>query len=190
MQLFYCKIVWLWISPNFCDSWICKGNDCKEVLYEQQMWIIWEVTFFFFCSSFEWYSKERTLLRWFHRGKNWQWLPFAHLHTGFFQIWYGNRHYWALQFDTSLDDLEFHSGSQLCKKAKTSVCIFSQTWVKFNVLPWPAGLLKSMLNLFCVVNVEGREPRTGDNINYTLNIAHIYIYCLFVFLTGYDDQHD
>ena len=25
---FYCKVAWR--SPNFCDGWYCKGNECKK----------------------------------------------------------------------------------------------------------------------------------------------------------------
>ena len=38
------------------------------------------------------------------------------LQTSFFQTWFDNRYNWVLHFDISLDDLYFHSRSQLYKK--------------------------------------------------------------------------
>ena len=44
---------------------------------------------------------------------------------------------------------------------KTFVPIFSQIsqsiWTKFRVLPPPVGLLKLMLNLFCMIGIWGRK---------------------------------
>ena len=63
---------------------------------------------------------------------------------------------------SSLNDLDFHSRSQLYKKSYIR-CPFYQKfrsrfrWLKFNVLPQPVGLLELMLNLFCKSDFQGRE---------------------------------
>ena len=58
-----------------------------------------------------------------------------------------------LYLDISFDAIDLHSRSQLYEKSKSSVSIFSQIlvsiWMKFNLLPQPVGLLKTMLNLLC-----------------------------------------
>ena len=61
----------------------------------------------------------------------------------------------------SLDDLDFYSRLQMYEKSKASVSIFTEIllsiWMKFSMLPQPVGLLKHMLNVFCISNVQGRE---------------------------------
>ena len=51
-------------------------------------------------------------------------LVFRHLQRNFFQIWYDNRDIKALHFDTSWDDLDIHSRSQLYDKSTTLVSPF------------------------------------------------------------------
>ena len=79
----------------------------------------------------------------------------------FIVVWYGDRDLKALHFDICLDDFDLHSSSQLRKKSKTSVSVFSQilasNFMKFSMLPWPVGLLKLMLNLVCTGNIQRRE---------------------------------
>ena len=60
VQSFWCKVAWS--IPNFCEGWLCKGDDCKEVF----LWMInlislstlfcfscvWCEIFVLFCSLF------------------------------------------------------------------------------------------------------------------------------------------
>ena len=81
----------------------------------------------------------------------------------------------TLHFDASLDDLDFHSRSQLYEKSKTSVPIISQisrsAWMKFSVLPKPVGSLTLMLNVFHMSNIQVREPYLCDSVKYTFSIG-------------------
>ena len=51
---------------------------------------------------------------------------FEQLWTDFVEIYYDDRYYWTLHFDTSLRVLDLHSRSQKCQKARTSASIISQ----------------------------------------------------------------
>ena len=56
-----------------------------------------------------------------------------------------------LHFDVSLDDPDLHTRSQLYDKSQTSVSIYTESvWMKLRMLPQPVGLLKLMLDVFCV----------------------------------------
>ena len=74
------------------------------------------------------------------------------------ESWCGGWDYSTLHFETSLDDLDLRSRSQLYKKSQTSVPIFSQisqwTWMKFSMLPQPVPLLKLMLNVFRTIDIQ------------------------------------
>ena len=69
--------------------------------------------------------------------------------------------HWSQHFDTSLNDLDFCSRSQLYEKSKSSMLIFSQisqfTCMKFSMLPQPVHLLKLMLNLFHMTTIYRRK---------------------------------
>ena len=77
-------------------------------------------------------------------------------------------------FSSSLDDLDLHYG-QLFEKSDTSVLIFLQIpqliWMKCSLLPQPIGLVKLMVNLRCMINIQERELFLHDLIKYTLNIC-------------------
>ena len=55
-------------------------------------------------------SRERTLLTWFYGIYMFHCPVFGHFWTDLFQTWYGARHQYTLQFDSSLSDLEFRHG--------------------------------------------------------------------------------
>ena len=108
-----------------------------------------------------WHSRERTFLR-EHRKK-----LIGSIQTNFSQIAW---HLWTLKFDTSLNDLDLHSVSQLYCKMTTSVLIFWQisqrTWVKCSKLPGPVDLSKCITNFFLhAVSIQGRESYLDDCIN-------------------------
>ena len=79
----------------------------------------------------------------------------------FFQTLYNGRDHKVLYFDISLNDLDFHSRSQLFDNPKTSVYIFMEIsqliLMDFSMWPQPVGLLKPWLYLSCVNNIERRE---------------------------------
>ena len=52
-----------------------------------------------------------------------------HLWTDLFQTWYGTKHYYSLQFDSSLNDLDVLSRSQGYEKARSCAVIL---FVKFH----------------------------------------------------------
>ena len=57
--------------------------------------------------------------------------------------------------------LAFIQGHSCLRNQKTPVFIFSEilhsVWMKFSLLPQPAGLLKPMLESFCRSTIQGRE---------------------------------
>ena len=114
------------------------------------------------------YSMERTLLIWC-------WLVFRHLQIHFFQTWYDDRDPYVLDYNISLDDLDLHSRSQLDRKSKPLVSIFSQIYLlirlKFGMLPQPVGLLKLMLTIICTSNIQGRELCWRDSMKFMLSIV-------------------
>ena len=62
---------------------------------------------------------------------------------------------------------------QSCMKSKTSVLIFSQIseliWIECSILSQPVGLLKLMLNMFCIIDIQGRELDLRD---YVVHLYH------------------
>ena len=64
--------------------------------------------------------------------ENKYWLAFGYLLTSFFQTRYDDWHYLILQFDTSLNDLDCYSRSQLYEKAKT-FALFSLKFLRWFV---------------------------------------------------------
>ena len=93
------------------------------------------------------------------------WLVFRHLQTDFFQTWSDTRDHYTLHFDISLDDLDCHSRSQQYEKSKTVVSLFSLIWqsilMKFSMLLQPDGMVKLMLKLLCMTDIEGEKLLTG-----------------------------
>ena len=54
-----------------------------------------------------------------------------------------------------------------------------------GLLPWPAGLLKLWLDLYCRINRQGIEPYLGDIIQSTFHIGlHLDTYKLISFKFG------
>ena len=49
--------------------------------------------------------------------------------------------------------------------------MFQTMWFQFSLLPQPLGLLKCMLNLFHMINFQGRLLYLHDFIKYTFNIC-------------------
>ena len=82
------------------------------------------------------------------------WLVIKRLQTYFFQTWYDRDHY-GLRFDINLNDGDLHSRSHLYEKSTVPVSFFSKIsqliLMKFSMLPWPAGLWRLMLDLFCTL---------------------------------------
>ena len=88
------------------------------------------------------------------------------------------------------------------EKSKASVSIFTEIllsiWMKFSMLPQAVGLLKHMLNVFCISNVQGRELcwHHHDFIKYTFTIVQScigtlmnwFISNLFLFQTWYESM--
>ena len=60
-------------------------------------------------------------------------------------------------------------------KSNTSVPVFLQicpsNWMKFSMLPQPDGLLKSELDLFRTIDIQGREFVLRNFIRFTFNIG-------------------
>ena len=54
------------------------------------------------------------------------WLVFGHLQSNFSQTWYCDRDYYVLHFDTSLDELDLPSRSQVYDISQTTVPISLQ----------------------------------------------------------------
>ena len=119
----------------------------------------------------EQFSRERTLLRWFH-------LNFTvGLHSDIYRpisfklgmtIETFKLSNFALSWDVCL-----HSGWQLHEKSKTCAGIvleISESSLKFSMLPQPVGLLKLMLNSFRIINIQGRGLCLCDYMN-ALNIG-------------------
>ena len=49
--------------------------------------------------------------------------------------------------------------------------------MKFSLLPQPAGLLKLMLDLFCISDIDWRELSWRDFIKYKINIVMCWDAC-------------
>ena len=68
----------------------------------------------------------------------------------------------------------FNFGLQLHKKSKTATLISLQIsqsiCMKLSTLPQPVGLLKLMLNLGCMITMQGRELFLPDSVKYTLTL--------------------
>ena len=103
------------------------------------------------------------------------WLVLGHIQINFFQTLYNDKGQTTVHFDTSLDDLDFHSRSQFYEKAKPSAPIFSVRFQsisrKSRLLAQSGGLLKLILILFCMVNIQGRELYFRDFIRCTFYIG-------------------
>ena len=103
-----------------------------------------------------------------------------------FQTWY--RVYWALHFNTSLDDIDLYSRSQLYDKIKNFCTCFLQILsIDLGEIQWAATvcLLKPVLNLFPSINILGREFSVGDFIKYTFSITlHSDTYSLILSKPG------
>ena len=49
--------------------------------------------------------------------------------------------------------------------------MFRLMWMKFNIQPGLVDFLKVILNCFCTINLQGREPHLVDATKYTFNIC-------------------
>ena len=60
-----------------------------------------------------------------------------------------------------MDDLDLYQSSQLFEKSKFSALNFLQNvqsiFIECDTLPQPVGVLKHEVNLFCTINIQGRE---------------------------------
>ena len=72
-----------------------------------------------------------------------------------------DRDHYTLHFYTSLDDHDLHSSYRWIRNQKL-LCPFPCKLLKeLGLLP-PVGLWKLMLNLFCTINILGRELYVCD----------------------------
>ena len=86
---------------------------------------------------------------------------FRHLSIDFFETFYGDKHNWILHSDTSWNDLDLNSISQLYEKSKLLRSFSPKFLYRFGrkccMLPQPLGLLKLMLNFFLITNIQERK---------------------------------
>ena len=78
------------------------------------------------------------------------------------QAWYDDRYYCTLYFDTGQIDLDLDSRSQVCKKAKTSALIISQSCqsigMELDILMRLISMMNLMLISSCPLSIQGRKP--------------------------------
>ena len=88
---------------------------------------------------------------------------FGHLRLSLIQTWYNYRFYCTLHFVTSLIDVDLHSRSQECEKAKTSAPVISQSfqsfWMEFGIL-WRLVGVRSLI--FSLFSIQGRKIYVHD----------------------------
>ena len=114
------KVTGVQESKNFSSNFLISFD---EIWYAVEIW--WSHSFYLVQSIFR--GENSTCV--IPSGKKlWCWLAFRHLQTDFFQFWYDCSDNWTLHIDTSLDDPELPSKSQLHEKSKTSAVIFFTTF--------------------------------------------------------------
>ena len=84
------------------------------------------------------------------------------------QIWFNDRYYWTQHFETSSTDLDLHSRSQECEKAKTSMQIISYSFqsIWMNVVYcWDLFVWWTSYS-FCLIYYifKGENPTYGDYV--------------------------
>ena len=119
-------------------------------------------------------SRERTILMRFHQKK----AQFTLVCTGtlnVFQTFSDDKHYCTVHFDTSLVNLDLNPRSHLFEKSKTSVIIFLQIshsiWMKLSMPSQSVGLPKLILEMFCIIDMQGRKLYLHDFVKYLFNIG-------------------
>ena len=135
--------------------------------------------------------QERGLRWWFPLRENNFWLVFRHSQTDLLQTRCDDRHYLSLQFDTSMNELDFHPKPQLMRKQKLliSFCrkISQFVWMKICAVFEPVSLLKLIVNLFCTISIQGREPFLGGFVKCALNTCCCWMLLNNFLQAWYDD---